>query len=275
MWGAFLPDLDLFDAGFFRIAPVEAELLDPQQRMLLEVCWEAIEDAGFDPRGLNGSRTGVYAGIMTNDYQNLISLPGSDGVRGFHFATGNSSAIAIGRVAFTLGLEGPAISVDTACSSSLVAMHQAAVGLQRGEVDLALAGGVNAILLPDLTQLLTNAGMLSPDGRCKTFDAAANGYVRGEGCGDRGVEAARGRRAGWGPNPRGAARLGGESRRGERRTDGAKRERAGTGHRRGARARRDRARFGGLPGGARDRDRTRGPDRAARRRRGVRQGPDH
>ena len=183
VWGAYLPDLDLFDAPFFRIAPVEAELLDPQQRLLLEVSWEALEDAGFDPERLRGSRTGVYTGIMSQDYLQLIGLPHGDAVRGFHFATGNNAAMASGRVAFTLGFEGPAISVDTACSSSLVTLHQASVALQRGEADLALAGGVNTILMPDVTRLLEEANMLSPDGRCRTFDAAANGFVRGEGCG--------------------------------------------------------------------------------------------
>ena len=183
VWGAYLPDLDRFDASFFRIAPAEAELLDPQQRLLLEVSWEALEDAGFDPESLRGSRTGVYAGIMSHDYLQVVGLPEGDALRGFHFATGNNSSMAIGRIAFTLGLEGPAIAVDTACSSSLVAMHQAAVGLQRGEADLALAGGVNAILIPEVTRLLEDAKMLSPGGRCRTFDAAADGFVRGEGCG--------------------------------------------------------------------------------------------
>ena len=182
-WGSYVPGLDLFDARFFRIAPVEAELLDPQQRLLLEVSWEALEDAGLDPGGLAGSCSGVFAGIMSNDYGGLIPFPEGDGARGFHYVTGNSSATAIGRVAFTLGFEGPAVSVDTACSSSLVAMHQAAVALQRSEVDLALCGGVNAMLLPRFTLLLQEAGMLAPDGRCKTFDAAANGFGRGEGCG--------------------------------------------------------------------------------------------
>ena len=183
MWGAYLPGMDLFDPEFFRIAPVEAELMDPQQRLLLEVAWEALEDAGFDPRGLAGSRTGVYAGIMASDYRDVVAPSAGDALRGFHFATGNSSATAIGRVAFTLGLEGPAIAVDTACSSSLVTMHQAAAGLQRGEADLALAGGVNAVLNPLATQMFLDGGALAPDGRCKTFDAAADGYVRGEGCG--------------------------------------------------------------------------------------------
>ena len=186
-WGAYVNGLDRFDADFFRIAPVEAELMDPQQRLLLEVSWEALEDAGLAPEGLAGSRTGVYAGISASDYRDLIGLGGpersGDGAEGLYAATGISFSTAIGRVAFSLGLEGPAMAVDTACSSSLVAIHQAAAGLQRGEADLALAGGVNAILTARVTRVFEDAGMLAPDGRCKTFDAAADGYVRGEGCG--------------------------------------------------------------------------------------------
>ncbi len=182
-WGAYLAGLDRFDADFFRIAPVEAELMDPQQRLLLEVSWEALEDAGLDPGGLRGSRAGVYAGIMYNDYERLLPAAGEGEAPGLYRATGNRFSASIGRVAFVLGLEGPAIAVDTACSSSAVAIHQAAAGLQRGEADLALAGGVNAILITEGTELPRSAGMLAPDGRCKTFDAAADGYVRGEGCG--------------------------------------------------------------------------------------------
>ena len=184
-FGAYLDELDQFDATFFRISPVEAQLLDPQQRLMLETCWRALEDAGMDPERLRGSRTGVYAGISNNEYRNLI-LEVSDTAEpaaSLYTVTGTSFNTAIGRVAFALGLEGPAMAVDTACSSSLVAMHQAVTGLQRGESDLALAGGVHTILSGRLLELRANAGMLSPDGRCATFDAAANGYVRGEGCG--------------------------------------------------------------------------------------------
>ena len=182
-WGAYVPHLDRFDAAFFRIAPVEAELMDPQQRLLLETSWAALEDAGMDPAGLRGSRTGVYAGIMGRDYERFLAPPEGDPARSVYFLTGSGFSAAIGRVAFTLGLRGPAIAVDTACSASLVAIHQAVAGLQRGDADLALAGGVNAILAADTTGLEMAAGMLSADGRCRTFDAAANGYVRGEGCG--------------------------------------------------------------------------------------------
>jgi len=184
-FGAYIDGIDQFDAGFFRISPVEAQLLDPQQRLMLETSWQALEDAGMDPDKLKGSRTGVYAGISNNEYRGLILgvSDTADPATSLYTVTGTSFNTAIGRVAFALGLQGPAIAVDTACSSSLVAVHQAVVGLQRGEADLALAGGVHAILSGRLLELRANAGMLAPDGRCKTFDAAANGYVRGEGCG--------------------------------------------------------------------------------------------
>ena len=184
-FGAYLDELELFDAAFFRISPVEAQLLDPQQRMMLETCWRALEDAGMDPDRLKGSRTGVYAGISNNEYRGLIleTTQPDEPAASLYSVTGTSFNTAIGRVAFALGLEGPALALDTACSSSLVAIHQAVTGLQRGEADLALSGGVHAILSGRLLEMRANAGMLSPDGRCATFDAAANGYVRGEGCG--------------------------------------------------------------------------------------------
>ncbi|MYG81031.1 MAG: polyketide synthase, partial [Gemmatimonadetes bacterium] len=181
--GAYVEGIDRFDAGFFRIAPVEAELLDPQQRMLLETSWAALEDAGIAPDGLRGSRTAVYGGISTGDYETLVAGPGDDPSTNIYRSTGTSASTAVGRVAFALGLEGPAVTVDTACSSSLVALHQAAWALRQGEADLALAGGVNAILTSGATRTFSDAGMLAMDGRCKTFDAAADGYVRGEGCG--------------------------------------------------------------------------------------------
>ena len=184
-FGAYLDDLDRFDAAFFRISPVEAQLLDPQQRMMLETSWKALEDAGIDPERLQGTRTGVYAGISNNEYRGLIldrSMPEGPAAS-LYSVTGTSFNTAIGRVSFAFGIEGPALALDTACSSSLVAIHQAVTGLVRGEADLALAGGVHAILSRALLQMRAEAGMLSPDGRCATFDAAANGYVRGEGCG--------------------------------------------------------------------------------------------
>ena len=189
-FGAYL-DLDVldrFDAAFFRISPVEAQLLDPQQRLILETSWRALEDAGIDPDGLKDSLTGVYAGISNNDYRGLIleaseNAGPAEPAASLYAVTGTSLNTAIGRVAYALGLGGPAMAVDTACSSSLVATHQAVAGLQRGDADLALAGGVNVILSGRLLEFRANAGMLSPDGQCKAFDASANGYVRGEGCG--------------------------------------------------------------------------------------------
>ena len=184
-FGAFVDDIDQFDATFFRISPVEAQLLDPQQRMMLETSWQALEDAGIDPDRLKGSRTGVYAGISNNDYRGLIlgSSRTAEPSASLFSVAGTSLNTAIGRVAFALGLGGPAMAVDTACSSSLVATNQAVAELQQGKADLALAGGVQAILSGRLTELRGNAGMLSPDGQCKAFDASANGFVRGEGCG--------------------------------------------------------------------------------------------
>ena len=184
-FGAYLDDLTRFDAAFFRISPVEAQLLDPQQRLMLETSWRALEDAGMDPDRLRGSRTGVYAGISNYDYRGLIldATDTAEPAPSLYSVTGTSFNTAIGRVAYVLGLHGPAIAVDTACSSSLVAVHQAVTALQRDEADMALAGGVHTILSGRLLELRANAGMLAPDGRCKTFDAAADGYVRGEGCG--------------------------------------------------------------------------------------------
>ena len=184
-FSAFIDGVDQFDASFFRISPVEAQHLDPQQRLMLETSWQALEDAGIDPARLKGSRTGVYAGISNNEYRGVI-LEASDTAEpasSLYTVSGTSYNTAIGRVSFVLGLQGPAVAVDTACSSSLVAVHQAVTGLLHGEADLALAGGVHTILSGRLLELRANAGMLAPDGRCKTFDAAANGYVRGEGCG--------------------------------------------------------------------------------------------
>ena len=184
-FGGFLDRIDLFDAAFFRISPVEADLLDPQQRLMLETCWRALEDAGIDPGRLKGSRTGVYAGISNHDYRSLILSRReiTEPADSLYAVSGTSFNTAIGRVAFALDLAGPAMALDTACSSSLVAIHQAVSALHRGEADLALAGGVHLILSGRLSELRGKAGMLAPDGRCKTFDAAANGYVRGEGCG--------------------------------------------------------------------------------------------
>ncbi len=186
-FGGYLDDVELFDAAFFRLSPVEAQLLDPQQRLMLETCWYALEDAGIAPDSLQGSRTGVYTGVSSSQHLELvmgaIDVDTIDPASSLYAATGNAPNTASGRVSFALGLEGPAISIDTACSSSLVAIHQAVRGLQGGDSDIALAGGVNMVLSGAAMELRANAGMLSPDGRCATFDEAANGYVRGEGCG--------------------------------------------------------------------------------------------
>ena len=179
--GAFLAEVDRFDPQFFGIAPREAVSMDPQQRLLLEVSWEALEHAGIAPDRLAGSRTGVYVGICNSDYRSLI---GNHGIPlDAHMGSGTSHSIAAGRVSYVLGLSGPSLAIDTACSSSLVAVHQARQSLLTGESDLALAGGVNLMLAPEVTIGECRARMLSPGGRCKTFDAAADGFVRGEGCG--------------------------------------------------------------------------------------------
>ncbi|CBL44578.1 Erythronolide synthase, modules 3 and 4 [gamma proteobacterium HdN1] len=176
-------DVDLFDAEFFGIAPVEARLMEPQQRFLLETTWDALEHAAIAPDSLMGSKTGVYIGICHMGYSHMqAKYCGPEDVSPYD-GTGNAHSIASGRISYLLGLQGPSISVDTACSSSLVAIHLAVQSLRKGESDLALAGGVNLVLEPTTSMIFARAGMLSPDGRCKTFDASANGYVRGEGCG--------------------------------------------------------------------------------------------
>jgi acyl transferase domain-containing protein len=182
-YGAFLDEVAAFDAQFFGISPREAVSMDPQQRLLLEVSWEALEDAGLAADRLAGSLTGVFVGLSTNDY-GVKLLRANDPTRlDAYFGTGNAPSAAAGRLSYVLGLEGPCLALDTACSSSLVAVHLACHSLRQGECDTALAGGANVILTPDITINFSRARMMAPDGRCKTFDAAADGYVRGEGCG--------------------------------------------------------------------------------------------
>ena len=176
--GGFLDGIDRFDSRFFRIQPIEARMMDPRQRMLLETTWTALEDAGLDPDQLRGTRTGVYAGVGGSEYRDLIQAGDQA-----HTYLGTTGSVTVGRIAFALGLEGPAMPVDMACASSLAAVHQAVVALQRGEVDMALAGGVNVVLSPAVSRFMMDVGMLSPTGQCRPFDASANGYVRGEGCG--------------------------------------------------------------------------------------------
>ena len=179
--GGYLSNVDAFDPDVFGISPREAKGLDPQQRMLLEVTWEALERSGLSTPGLHGSDTGVYIGMSTDDYAELTSTAyeSIDAWNGL----GTMRSVAAGRLAYTFGLQGPALLFDTSCSSSLTALHQACNDLRAGVVSAAIAGGVNLILTPRSTITLCRLKALSPDGLCRTFDAAANGYVRGEGCG--------------------------------------------------------------------------------------------
>ncbi|KRB18226.1 type I polyketide synthase [Rhizobacter sp. Root16D2] len=183
-FGGFIDGVDRFDAEFFGISPREAASMDPQQRLLLEVAWEALEDAGHAPGELAatpaGERTGVYLGISNNDYGRALYRHPE--LIDPYFATGNAASVASGRLSYFLGVHGPAVAVDTACSSSLVALHLACQGLRLNECEIALAGAVNLILTPEMNINFSKARMMAPDGRCKTFDAAADGYVRGEGC---------------------------------------------------------------------------------------------
>ncbi len=180
-WGGFLEDIEKFDPNFFNISPREAEHIDPQQRLVLEVAWEALENGGIIPEKLAGSQTGVFIGIGSYDYhkylcQNVANINA-------YSAIGTSNSIAANRLSYLLDLRGPSLAVDTACSSSLVAVNLACQSLRQHETDLCIVGGVNLILTPDVTLSLSQARMMSPEGRCKTFDRSADGYVRGEGCG--------------------------------------------------------------------------------------------
>ena len=181
--GGFLDEVDSFDAQFFGVSERIAEQMDPQQRLLLEVCWETFEDAGIVPADLEGGRAGVFIGASSQDYGSLQTSPGEREGLGAHSATGTFMSILANRLSYTFDLRGPSMTIDTACSSSLVAVHLACESLRRGESDLALAGGVNLLLTPQFGIALSQATMLSPDGRSRAFDASANGYVRGEGAG--------------------------------------------------------------------------------------------
>ncbi len=183
-WGGFLKNIDLFDSHFFGVAPREAMSLDPQQRLLLELSWEALERAGQSPDQLMDSDTGVFVGVSGSDYLHL-QLQKDDSLENLdaYFASGNAHSTASGRLSYLLGLHGPSFPVDTACSSSLVATHLAVQSLRNGECRLALVGGVNLILAPEITITLSKAHMLSVDGKCKAFDSRADGFVRSEGGG--------------------------------------------------------------------------------------------
>jgi acyl transferase domain-containing protein/acyl carrier protein len=180
-WGAFIDGVDQFDPQFFGISPREAEQMDPQQRIMMELAWEAFEDAGINVDGLKDSRTGVYVGAMWSDYARLLA-GAPEGITQ-HTATGQDTSITAARVSYTFGLRGPSLAVNTACSSSLVAVHLACEAIRNGEASLALAGGVSLVLSPESTVAMSKFGAMAPDGRSKAFDARANGYVRGEGAG--------------------------------------------------------------------------------------------
>jgi 3-oxoacyl-(acyl-carrier-protein) synthase/SAM-dependent methyltransferase len=182
-FGGFLTDVDAFDAEFFGISDREAVSVDPQHRLLLEAGWSALEDAGFAAESIFGSNTGVFVGISSFDYASLRGQMGDPAQVDAYHATGVSHAAGGGRLSYYFGLQGPSVSLDTACSSSLVALHLACQSLRSGECNAALAGGINLILSPDAHVTLSKAKMLAPDGRCKAFDAAADGFVRSEGCG--------------------------------------------------------------------------------------------
>lgn len=180
-WGGFLDEIDTFDPLFFGIAPAEAEVMDPQQRIFLQECWKAIESAGYAPSALSHRSCGVYVGCSTGDYTRVLAEGGQDTV-GAAFM-GTSNAILAARISYYLNLKGPALAVDTACSSSLVAVHLACESIRSGENEMALAGGINLLATPLGHILTSQVGMPSPDGKCRAFDAGANGIVFSEGCG--------------------------------------------------------------------------------------------
>ncbi len=180
-WGGFLSQVDQFDPTFFGLSGREAAGMDPQQRLLLEVAWEALEVAGLAADRLAGSATGVFIGICSSEYA-LYHFADREQIDPYA-STGTAYSLVANRLSYLLDFQGPSIAIDTACSSSLVAMHLACQSLRSNECSLALAGGVNLILFSEGSISLAKWGMLAADGRCKTFDAAADGYVRGEGCG--------------------------------------------------------------------------------------------
>jgi polyketide synthase PksN len=180
-WGGFIPDPDKFDPLFFDISPREAELMDPQQRLFLQTVWHTLEDAGYKKSDLAGTKTGLFAGVAANDYANLLATHGI-AVEAYS-STGNAHSVLANRVSYFFDLHGPSEAIDTACSSSLVAIHRAIESIASGSSEMAIVGGVNVLLSPGAFLAFGKAGMLCQDGRCKTFDVRANGYVRGEGVG--------------------------------------------------------------------------------------------
>uniref|UniRef100_UPI0013923D9A type I polyketide synthase n=1 Tax=Paenibacillus maysiensis TaxID=1155954 RepID=UPI0013923D9A len=175
-WGGFIEEVDRFDPLFFGISPKEANFIDPQHRLFLETVWQVIENAGYSPKSLSGRKIGVYAGVSKNDYAELMG----ENISAF-VSTGTVHSILANRVSYFFNFRGPSEAVDTACSSSLVALHNAVRDIREGECEAAIVGGVNALLSPRMYISHAKSGMLSVDGQCKTFDASANGYVRGEG----------------------------------------------------------------------------------------------
>lgn len=182
-FGGFLDNIDRFDADFFRIGPREARAMDPQHRLVLETAVEALDHAGIAIDRRSAVLGGVFLGMTTSDYAHVALSRGGRAAIDAYFASGNTANAAAGRLAYALGLRGPAMAVDSACSSSLVAVHLACASLRNGECDIALAGGVNLILIPEGSIATSRAHLLAPDGRCKGFSDAADGYVRSEGCG--------------------------------------------------------------------------------------------
>ncbi|WKD49189.1 SDR family NAD(P)-dependent oxidoreductase [Microbulbifer spongiae] len=181
IWGGFMKEVDKFDAFFFGISPREAEMMDPQQRIFLQTVWHAIEDSGHKIADLSGSKTGLFVGVATNDYTDVIrdmKLP-----LDAYTSTGNSHSVLVNRISFLLNLRGPSAPIDTACSSSLIALHRAIESIHTGSSEMAIVGGVQVMLSPSAYICFGQAGMLSTDGKCKTFDKRADGYVRGEGSG--------------------------------------------------------------------------------------------
>lgn len=180
-WGGFMNEVDKFDSMFFKLSPREAQRMDPQQRLFLETVWKTVEDAGYRASDLYGTRTGLFVGVATNDYYDLTKDYGLE-IESYS-SMGVSHCILANRISYIMNWHGPSVPIDTACSSSLIAVHQALESIKNGDCDMAVAGGINVIASPTLHISFSKAGMLSPDGRCKTFDKRANGYVRGEGSG--------------------------------------------------------------------------------------------
>lgn len=180
-WGGFMNEVDKFDPLFFGISPLEAEFMDPQQKIFMQTVWETIEDAGYKPSDLSGTKTGLFVGVATRDYIDVLQDNGIE-IEALS-ATGNSHCILANRISYLLNLRGPSEPIDTACSSSLIAIHRGVESIYNGDCEMAIAGGINVMISPSIQISFSKAGMLSPDGRCKSFDKSANGYVRGEGSG--------------------------------------------------------------------------------------------